>query len=185
MIQDIKKDAKARMEKSLEALRTDLSKLRTGRAHASLLDHVRVEYYGNEVPISQVASVVASDARTLTITPWEKTMVAAVEKAIMISDLGLNPATAGTTIRVSIPPLTEDRRRDLVKVVRQEGESTKVGIRNTRRDAIDDAKQMEKEKILSEDDVRRAQDEIQKITDDYVARVDQLLAEKEEELMKV
>jgi ribosome recycling factor len=114
MIQDIKKDAKARMEKSLEALRTDLSKLRTGRAHASLLDHVRVEYYGNEVPISQVASVVASDARTLTITPWEKTMVAAVEKAIMISDLGLNHATAGTTIRVSIPPLTEDRRRDLV-----------------------------------------------------------------------
>ena len=185
MIDDIRKEAQQRMEKSLEAMRQAFAKLRTGRAHASLLDHVTVEYYGTEVPLSQVASINVPDARTLSITPWEKAMVPKVEKAILGSDLGLNPSTAGDVIRVNLPPLTEDRRRDLVRVVRQEAEGARVAVRNIRRDAIGDAKDLEKEKLLSEDEMRRAQEEIQKLTDEFVARIDKALADKEAELMHV
>lgn len=185
MIEDIKKDAAQRMQKSLESLRQDLSKLRTGRAHTSLLDHVVVPYYGSEVPLNQVASVSVGDARTLTIQPWEKDMIQVVEKALMTSDLGLNPSTAGAVIRVALPPLTEERRRDLVKIVRQEAEGARVAIRNIRRDAISDLKELEKEKDISEDESRHAQDEVQKLTDEHVARADELAAGKEKELMEV
>ena len=183
MIEDIVKDAGVRMTKSIEALRQSLGKVRTGRAHPSLLDHLRVEYYGSEVPISQVANIGVEDARTLTVTPWEKPMVQVVEKAILSSDLGLNPATAGTVIRIPMPPLTEETRRDLVKVVRQEGESAKVAIRNIRRDANSDIKDLLKDKAISEDDERRAQDEIQRLTDQRVGEVDKVLEKKESELM--
>lgn len=185
MIQDIKKDAAERMKKSIEAFRQELAKIRTGRAHTSLLDHIHVEYYGSQVPISQVANIHVEDARTLSVTPWDKSMVQAVEKAILQSDLGLNPATSGQVIRVPMPPLTEERRRDLVKVVRHEGENAKVAIRNIRRDAIGDLKTLLKEKEISEDEERRAQDEIQKLTDKHVADVDQILEEKERELMEI
>ena len=185
MIEDIKKDAAQRMQKSLESLRQDLSKLRTGRAHTSLLDHVVVPYYGSEVPLNQVASVSVGDARTLTIQPWEKDMIQVVEKALMTSDLGLNPSSAGAVIRVALPPLTEERRRDLVKIVRQEAEGARVAIRNIRRDAISDLKELEKEKDISEDESRHGQDEIQKLTDEHVARADELMADKEKELMEV
>lgn len=185
MIDDISKDARQRMEKSLEAMRQAFAKLRTGRAHASLLDHVTVEYYGSEVPLSQVAAINVPDARTLSITPWEKAMVPKVEKAIMGSDLGLNPSTAGDVIRINLPPLTEDRRRDLVRVVRQEAENARIAVRNIRRDAIGGAKELEKEKLLSEDEMRRAQEEIQKLTDEFVRRIDKALTDKEEELMHV
>ncbi|MEF3194070.1 MAG: ribosome recycling factor [Halothiobacillaceae bacterium] len=185
MIDDIRKDAEQRMIKSLEALKTELGKLRTGRAHPSILDHVKVEYYGQEVPLSQVAKIVAEDARTLTVTPWEKDMVGKIEKAIMTSDLGLNPMTAGMVIRVPMPPLTEERRRDLVKVVRHEGENAKVAIRNIRRDANSMLKTLLKDKKISEDDERRGQDVVQKLTDKYVADVDAMLAAKEKELMEV
>jgi len=187
MIDDIQKDAETRMKKSLESLRQDLTKLRTGRAQTSLLDHITVSYYGSEVPLNQVASVTASDARTLTIQPWEKDMVAVVEKAIMTSDLGLTPNTAGTIIRINLPPLTEERRRDMVKLVRQEVENARVAIRNIRRDAISDIKEMEKDKDmgLSEDDARHAQEVIQKLTDQYVARADEMMEAKEKELMEV
>lgn len=185
MIDDIRKDAEQRMGKSLDALKTELSKLRTGRAHPSILDHVKVEYYGQEVPLSQVAKIVAEDARSLTVSPWEKDMVGKIEKAIMTSDLGLNPMSAGMVIRVPMPPLTEDRRRDLVKVVRHEGENAKVAIRNIRRDANGMLKTLLKDKEISEDDERRGQDLIQKLTDKYVADVDAVLAAKEKELMEV
>jgi ribosome recycling factor len=185
VIDDIKKDAAERMRKSIESLKDELAKIRTGRAHTSLLDHITVEYYGSEVPIGQVASVVVSDPRMLTVTPWEKPMVAKIEKAIMTSDLGLNPATSGTVIRVPMPPLTEERRRDLVKVVRHEGENARVAVRNIRRDANGDLKALLKDKEISEDEDRRAQDEIQKLTDKYVAEVDQLLETKEKELMEI
>lgn len=185
MIEDIRKDAESRMEKSISNLRQELVKLRTGRAHTSLLDHITVNYYGNEVPINQAATVSVSDPRTLTVTPWEKTMVQAIEKAIMASDLGLNPATAGTTIRVPLPPLTEERRRDMVKVVRHEGENTKIAIRNIRRDANHHCKELLKEKEITEDEERRAEDMVQKITDKYVAEVDAILGEKEAELMEI
>ena len=185
MIEDIKKDADSRMQKSIETLRQEFSKLRTGRAHTSLLDHVMVSYYGSDVPLNQVANVGVEDSRTLTITPWEKTMVQPIEKAIMTSDLGLNPATAGTVIRVPLPPLTEERRKDLVRVVRHEGEGAKVAIRNIRRDANHHIKELLKEKEISEDEDRRAEDEIQKLTDKYVAQVDELLAAKEADLMSV
>lgn len=185
MIDDIKADAKQRMGKSLDALRSDLAKIRTGRAHPSLLEHITVDYYGSQVPLTQVASISAEDARTLSINPWEKTMVAKVEKAIMSSDLGLNPNTAGTVIRVNIPALTEERRRDLVKVVKHEGEGAKVAIRNIRRDANADLKALLKDKAITEDEDRRAQDEIQKITDTHIAEVDSILATKEQELMAV
>lgn len=185
MIQDIKKDAAERMKKSIEAFRQELAKIRTGRAHTSLLDHIHVDYYGSQVPISQVANIHVEDARTLSVTPWDKSMVQAVEKAIMQSDLGLNPATYGQVIRVPMPPLTEERRRELVKVVRHEGENAKVAIRNIRRDANADLKALLKDKEISEDEERRAQEEIQKLTDRHVAEVDRILEQKERELMEI
>ena len=185
MINEILDDAEERMSKSVDALSSALTKIRTGRAHPSLLEHITVEYYGAETPLNQVANVSVEDARTLSITLWEKDMVKAVEKAIMKSDLGLNPATAGTVIRIPMPALTEERRRDLVKVVRQEGEKAKVAIRNIRRDANSDFKELEKESEISEDDERRAQDQVQKLTDAAVKKVDGVLAEKEEDLMQV
>jgi ribosome recycling factor len=185
MIEDIKKDAASRMKKSVESLVLEFGKIRTGRAHASLLDHVMVNYYGNDVPIKQVANINAEDARTLAINPWEKNLVPAIEKAIMSSDLGLNPSSAGTVIRVPMPALTEERRRDLVRVVRQEAEGARVAIRNIRRDAITDFKDLLKEKEISEDEERKAADDIQKLTDKYVAEVDKLLEGKEADLMEV
>lgn len=185
MINDLKQDAEKRMAKSIEALKTELSKLRTGRAHTSLLDHVTVEYYGSRVPLNQVANIGVEDARTLTVSPWERTMVQAVEKAILTSDLGLNPSTAGTVIRVPLPPLTEERRRDMIKVVRHEGEGARVAIRNIRRDVNNDLKTLVKEKEISEDEERRAQDDIQKLTDKYVGEVDKLLEVKEKDLLEI
>ncbi len=185
MIDDIKKDAADRMGKSIEALKTELAKLRTGRAHPSLLDHIQVSYYGSDVPLNQVANVSVEDGRTLSITPWEQSMVGPVEKAIMNSDLGLNPNTAGTVIRVPMPPLTEERRRDLTKVVRAEGEQSKVAIRNIRRDANGDLKGLVKEKLISEDDERRGQEIIQKLTDQHVKEIDDLVQAKEADLMEI
>jgi ribosome recycling factor len=185
MLQDIKKDAAERMGKSVESLRVELKKLRTGRAHTSLLDHITLEYYGSEVPLSQVANIGVEDARTLTITPWERNMVSVVEKAILTSDLGLNPATAGTVIRVPLPPLTEERRRDMGKVVRHEGENAKVAIRNIRRDALHHVKELLKEKEITEDDDRRVHDEIQQLTDRHIALVEKVVEEKEQELLEV
>lgn len=185
MIEDIKKDAAQRMRKSIEALQQELSRVRTGRANASLLDQVMVDYYGSQVPINRVANVTAEDSRTLTVTPWERNMVAAVEKAILNSDLGLNPATAGIVIRVPLPALTEERRRDLVKVVRHEAENARVAVRNIRRDANNDLKELAKEKEISSDEERRGQDDIQKLTDKYVDEVDRVLERKEQELMEV
>jgi len=183
MIDDIKKDAAVRMGKSVEALGHDLARVRTGRAHPSLLDHVRVSYYGSDVPLSQVANVNVEDARTLSITPWEQPMIAAVEKAILNSDLGLNPNSAGNVIRVPLPPLTEERRKDLIRVVRQEAEQARISIRNIRRDANSDLKSLVKEKLISEDDERRGEEIIQKLTDQHVKEVDELLAKKEADLM--
>jgi ribosome recycling factor len=185
MSEAIFKDASQRMDKTLESLRAEFTKIRTGRAHTSLLDHVMVEYYGSDVPINQVANVNVEDARTLTVTPWERNMVGKVEKAIMTSDLGLNPATVGTVIRVPLPALTEERRRDLVKVVRAEAENARVAVRNIRRDANHTLKQQVKDKEISEDEERRGEDRIQKLTDDHIARIDHMLAEKEAELMEV
>ncbi len=185
MLEEIKKDAGSRMAKSVASLRQELTKIRTGRAHTSLLDHITVEYYGSDVPLNQVSNVGVEDSRTLTVTPWEKDMVAKIEKAIMGSDLGLNPATAGTVIRVPLPPLTEERRKDMIRVVRHEAEGGRIAIRNIRRDAIHDVKELLKEKMIGEDDERRAEDEIQTITDKYIAEIDQTLAEKESELMEV
>ena len=185
MIKEIMQDAGSRMEKTIDSLRQSLSKVRTGRAHPSLLDHLRVDYYGSEMPISQVANIGVEDARTLTVTPWEKQMVQAIEKSILKSDLGLNPATSGTVIRIPMPPLTEETRRELVKVVRHEGEATKVAIRNIRRDANSDFKDLLKEKEISEDEERKAEEDIQKLTDRYVGEVDKVLAGKETELMEI
>src|SRR6056297_1780234 len=185
MLQEIMKDAEERMGKSVDSLRGELKKLRTGRAHASLLDHIHVDYYGSEVPLSQVANIGVEDARTLTISPWEQSMVPVVEKAIMTSDLGLNPNTAGTVIRVPLPPLTEERRRDMSKIVRHEGENAKVAIRNIRRDALHHAKELLKDKEISEDDERRAQDNVQALTDKHIAVVDQVVEEKEAEVLEV
>ena len=185
MIDEIIKDAESRMGKSVEALSKELSKIRTGRAHSSLLDQVSVDYYGTATPINQVANVTVEDSRTLVVTPWEKPMVAAVEKAIMNSDLGLNPATAGTVIRIPMPPLTEERRRDLVKVVKGDAESGRVAIRNIRRDANSDFKDLLKEKEISEDESHQAEDNIQKLTDEYIAKIEQVFVAKEKELMEV
>jgi ribosome recycling factor len=185
MIDEIVEDAESRMLKSVESLKTELTKIRTGRAHPSLLDQVMVDYYGSMTPIKQIASVVAEDARTLAVTPWEKPMVAAIEKAIMTANLGLNPASQGTVIRVPMPALTEERRRDLVKVVKAEGEGAKVAVRNIRRDANGDFKDLLKEKEISEDDNRKAEDRIQKLTDKYVADVDKVLDAKEKEMMEI
>ncbi|KAB7627919.1 ribosome recycling factor [Alkalilimnicola sp. S0819] len=185
MIEDIKKDAGSRMKKAVEVLQQELTKVRTGRAHTSLLDHITVEYYGSTVPLSQVANVAVGDSRMLTVTPWEKTMIAPVEKAIMSSDLGLTPSSAGNVIRVPLPPLTEERRRDLIKVVRGEAEQARVAIRNVRRDANSTIKDLLKEKEISEDDARRAEESIQKLTDAQVAEVDSVLERKEKELLEI
>ena len=185
MIDDIKKDAGLRMDKSIESLKGALTKLRTGRAHTSLLDHITVDYYGNETPLNQVATVSVADARMLTVTPWEKPMVQAVEKAIMTSNLGLNPATSGTVIRVPLPPLTEERRKDMIKLVRHEGENAKVAIRNIRRDANSDIKELLKEKEITEDEERQGEDAIQKLTDKHVKNVDSVLEVKEKELLEI
>ena len=185
MIDEIIKDAEVRMGKSIESLHTEFAKIRTGRAHPSLLDQIHVDYYGSDTPINQVANVNVEDSRTLVVTPWEKDMVAKVEKAIMASDLGLNPATAGTVIRIPMPPLTEERRKDLVKVVKQEAEQARVAIRNIRRDANSDFKDLLKEKEISEDEERKAEENIQKLTDTYVGKIDKVLSDKEAELMEV
>lgn len=184
MIDDIKKDADARMSKSVEALKGVLKKIRTGRAHVSLLDQITVEYYGSQVPLSQVANVAVDDARTLSVTPWEKPMVSLVEKAIINSDLGLTPNSAGMVIRVPLPPLTEERRKDMIKLVRHEAEQGKIAIRNIRRDALNSVKELLKEKEIGKDDDHRAQEEMQKITDARVAEIDAVLVDKEAELME-
>ncbi|MBI4986825.1 MAG: ribosome recycling factor [Rhodocyclales bacterium] len=185
MIAEIKKNTEQKMLKSLESLKHDLAKVRTGRAHTGLLDHIHVDYYGSPVPIAQVANLTLLDARTIGVQPWEKNMVAKVEKAIRDSDLGLNPATQGEVIRVPMPALTEERRRELIKVVKHEGENAKIAIRNLRRDAISHLKDALKKHEIPEDDERRAQDDVQKLTDRYVAEVDRMLAEKEKDLMAV
>jgi ribosome recycling factor len=185
MIADIKKSAEQKMQKTVEALKTDLGKVRTGRAHTGLLDHVMVDYYGTAMPINQTANVTLVDARTISVQPWEKKMVQAVEKAIRDADLGLNPATQGDVIRVPMPALTEERRRDLTKVVRHEAESARVAVRNIRRDANAHLKDMLKAKSVSEDEERRAQEDVQKLTDKYIAEVDKMLQAKEADLMAV
>ena len=185
MIPELKKTSEQKMQKSLEALKADLGKVRTGRAHTGILDHVQVDYYGSLVPITQVANVTLIDARTIGVQPWEKPMIAKVEKAIRDSDLGLNPSSQGELIRVPMPALTEERRRDLIKVIKHEGESAKVAIRNLRRDAISHLKEALKKKEISEDDERRALDDMQKLTDRYVAEVDRALADKEKDLMAI
>jgi ribosome recycling factor len=185
MINDVKQDSEKRMKKAIESLGLDLAKVRTGRANAGLLDHVQVDYYGNPTPLTQIANVTTSDSRTLMVTPWEKNMVASIEKAILISGLGLNPATSGNAIRVPMPALTEERRKELIKVVKGEGEQAKVTIRNIRRDANNQLKDLVKDKQISEDDERRAGEVIQKLTDKYSADVDAMLTEKEKDLMEV
>lgn len=185
MINDVKQDAEKRMKKTVESLRHEMTKIRTGRANASFLDHVQVDYYGNLSPLNQVASITASDSRTLLVTPWEKSMVAAIEKAILTSDLGLNPATAGNAIRVPMPALTEERRKEMIRVVRAEAEQGRVSVRNVRRDANNQLKELVKEKAITEDDERRATEWIQKLTDKYIAEADAVLAEKEKDLLEI
>jgi ribosome recycling factor len=183
MLNDIKSDAQQRMTKSVEALKHDLQRLRTGRASTALIEHLKVNYYGSDVPITQVANVAIADARSITITPWEKNMVQAVEKSILASDLGLNPTTAGTVIRINLPPLTEERRKELSKHVAHEGENAKVAIRNVRRDAMQHVKELLKDKKITEDEERRAEEDVQKLTDKFVKDVDGVVKAKEDELM--
>ena len=183
MIEDIKKDASQRMEKSVAALGQAFKKLRTGRASVSLLDHLTVEYYGAEVPLSQAANIAVEDARTLTVTPWEQSTIPTIEKAIMNSDLGLTPASAGNVIRVPLPVLTEERRRDLVKLVKQEAENSRISVRNIRRDALHDLKELLKEKEITEDDDRRAHQSVQELTDKFIAKIDKESEEKQQEIM--
>lgn len=185
MIQDVKKQAESKMQKTLDAFKADLTKVRTGRAHTGLLDHVMVDYYGNPTPVNQVGNVTLIDARTIGVQVWEKNMVAKVEKAIRDSDLGLNPAANGDVIRVPMPALTEERRRDLTKVVKGEAENARVAVRNIRRDANNDCKNLLKDKSITEDEERRAQDDIQKLTDKAIVEIDKLLAQKEQELMQI
>ena len=185
MIADIKKAAEQKMKKSLEALKTDLGKVRSGRPHTGLLDHINVDYYGAPTPLNQVANVTLADARTIGVIPWEKSMMSSIEKAIRDSDLGLNPMTVGEMVRVPMPPLTEDRRRELTKIVKQEAEAVRVAMRNIRRDANAHLKALIKDKEISVDDERRGQEEIQKLTDHYIAEIDKLLQAKETELMAV
>ena len=184
MIDDLKKDGEQRMRKSVEALKEEFKRLRTGRAHTGLLEHITVEYYGSRVPISQAATVSVEDARTLLVSPWEKQMVPAVEKAILTSDLGLTPVTAGLAIRVPLPPMTEERRKEMARVVRSETETGRVAVRNIRRDILSDVKDFLKEKLITQDDERRAQDEVQQLTDKYVAKMEGLLNDKEKEIME-
>ncbi len=185
MQQDIIKDANSRMDKTVASFRVDLTKIRTGRAHPSLLDHVLVDYYGTMTPIPKAANVIVEDARTLVVTAWDKTMVSAIERAILESDLGLNPNTAGTVMRIPLPPLTEERRRDLVKVCKAEAEQARVAVRNIRREAISDLKDLLKEKEIAEDDERRGQDDVQKLTDAHIKKIDEALAAKEQEILSV
>ena len=185
MINEIKEDAQERMGKSVESLKTNLNKVRTGRAHPSLLDNITIEYYGSPTPLNQVGNVSVPDARTLAVTVFDKSMIGAVEKAILSSDLGLNPSSQGTLIRIPLPPLTEERRKDLVKVVRGEAENGKIAIRNIRRDANSDIKSLNKEKEISDDEMHQAEDEVQKITDAYIKQVDGILGDKEKELMEI
>jgi len=185
MIADVKKTAEQKMKKTVETLKTDLAKIRTGRAHTGLLDHIVVDYYGTPTPVPQVGNVTLIDARTIGVTPWDKKMTAAIEKAIRSSDLGLNPATMGETVRVPMPLLTEERRKDLIKVVRHEGENARVAVRNVRRDAIQHMKDLLKQKKVTEDEERRAQDDMQKLTDRHIADIDKLLQQKETDLMAV
>jgi ribosome recycling factor len=185
MLEDIKKDAISRMAKCVANFQADLKKLRTGRAHPSLIEHLKVDYYGSEVPLQQVASITVEEGRTLVISPWEKTVVQAIEKAIFKSDLGLTPMTAGTVIRIPMPPLTEERRREITKVLRHDAENARVAVRNVRRDVMADIKEMLKEKLVSQDDERRGEVDVQKLTDRHVAEIDALLASKEKEVMHV
>lgn len=185
MIDDIKKDATARMQKCVQVFQGDLKKLRTGRAHPSLVEHLKVDYYGSDVPLSQVANIAIEDARTIVVSPWEKSMVQAIEKAIYKSDLGLTPMTAGTVIRVPLPPLTEERRRDITKIVKQECENARVAVRNVRRDVLADLKEMQKEKLISQDEERKAAEDIQKLTDKHIADLEQVMAAKEKEILQV
>ncbi len=185
MLDDIKKDARERMTKCVQTFQTDLKKLRTGRAHPSLVENLKVDYYGSDVPLQQVASIAVEDGRTLVVSPWEKSMVQPIEKAIHKSDLGLNPMTAGTIIRIPMPPLTEERRRDLTKVLKQDAEGARVAVRNVRRDVMNDIKDLLKKKLISQDDERRAETEVQKLTDKHIADVEQALAAKEKEVMQV
>lgn len=185
MINDVMKDAEKRMQKSIEVLKSDFAKIRTGRAHPSILDHVMVEYYGTPTPLNQVGNIAVEDARTLSVTPWEKQLIPVIEKAIMTADLGLNPATSGQVIRIPMPPLTEERRRDLAKVVRSEAETSKVSVRNIRRDAMTTLKDLLKEKDITEDEERKAGENIQKLTDQYIKTIDDLIAHKEKELMEI
>ena len=184
-VADVKKSTEQKMNKSIETLKADLAKVRTGRAHAGILDHVKVDYYGNPTQLSQVANITLIDARTIGVQPWEKKMVGAIEKAIRESDLGLNPATQGEIIRVPTPPLTEERRKEMVKLVKTEAEDAKIAVRNIRRDANEGLKKLLKDKAISEDDERRAQDDVQKLTDRFVAEIDKLVAEKEKEVLTV
>lgn len=185
MIEDIKKEAEGRMEKSIDSLGANLAKVRTGRAHPSILDSIMVEYYGNQTPLNQVSNIKVEDARTLQLTIWEKDMTSIVEKAILTSELGLNPAVSGNVIRIPMPPLTEERRLDLIKLVKQEAESSRVAIRNIRRDANNQLKDLLKNKDISEDDEKKSNDFIQKVTDTYIAKIEKLLEEKESDLMQV
>jgi len=185
VIADVRKTAEQKMKKTVETLKTDLAKIRTGRAHTGLLDHIMVDYYGTPTPVPQVASVTLLDARTIGVTPWDRKMASTIEKAIRDSDLGLNPASMGESVRVPMPALTEERRKDLTKVVRHEGENARVAVRNVRRDAIHQLKELLKEKKVAEDEERRAQDEVQKLTDRYIADIDKLLQQKESDLMAV
>ena len=184
-VADIKKGAEQKMQRSLDAFKNDLSKIRTGRAHTGLLDHIQVDYYGSPVPISQVANLTLVDARTIGVQAWEKKMVPVIEKAIRESDLGLNPASHGDVIRVPMPPLTEERRKELTKVVKSEGETAKVAVRNLRRDANEQLKKLVKDKEISEDDERRAGDDVQKLTDKFVAEIDRMVESKEQEILAV
>lgn len=185
MLEDIRKDAISRMTKCVQTFQAETKKLRTGRAHTSLVDHLKVDYYGAEVPLQQIASISVEEGRTLVISPYEKSSVQAVEKAILKSDLGLTPMTAGTIIRIPMPPLTEERRKELTKVIRHDAENARVAVRNVRRDVMADVKELLKEKLVSQDDERRGEVEIQKLTDKYVAEIDQILAAKEKEIMQV
>ena len=185
MLDDIRKDAVSRMGKCVVQFQADLKKMRTGRAHPSLIEHLKVDYYGSDVPPQQVASIAVEDGRTLVVSPWEKAMVQPIEKAIHKSDLGLNPMTAGTIIRIPMPPLTEERRREFTKVIKQDAEGARVAVRNVRRDVMSDIKELLKEKLISQDDERRAETEVQKLTDKHVADIESLLAAKEKEVMQV
>jgi ribosome recycling factor len=185
MLEDIKKDARERMTKCVQTFQSELKKLRTGRAHPSLIEHLRIDYYGSEVPLQQVASIAVEEGRTLVVSPWEKSVVQAVEKAIFKSDLGLTPMTAGTVIRIPMPPLTEERRREITKVLRHDAENARVAVRNVRRDVMTAIKDLLKEKMISQDDEHRAETDVQKLTDKHVADIDQLLAAKEKEVMQV